>query len=83
MRLIAGMDGGMHPAYHFTHQLHQRGKQELARILVLGGAGKQGVEALGVQEPFQHGAGHHTNGPLFDKGGKDRLQQHGQHLPAR
>jgi hypothetical protein len=78
--LIGRMDAGMNPEHDFTHQLHKRGKQELARLLLLGGAGKQVVHALGIQEPFQDGSSHDTDGTLLDKGGKDGVQQHGCHL---
>jgi hypothetical protein len=48
--------------------------------LVLGGAGKQGIQALRIQESFQGSSGHHTNRALLDEGGKDRIQQHCRHL---
>src|SRR5262249_37891497 len=38
------------------------------------------IKALGIQKPFQHGAGHYTDGPLFDEGGKDGVQQHACYL---
>ena len=81
--LIGGMDGGMDPEHDFTHQLHQRGKQELAGILLLGGAGKQVINAWRIQEPLQDSPGHHTDRALLDEGGKDGVQQHGRHLQAR
>ena len=39
--LIGSMNAGMNPEHDFTHQLHERGKQEFTRILLLSGAGKQ------------------------------------------
>jgi hypothetical protein len=77
------MDGGMNPEHHFTHQLHERGKHQLASILLLGGAGKKVINALGIQEPLQDGPGHHTDRALLDEGGKDSVQQHDCHLQAR
>jgi hypothetical protein len=41
------MDGRMDPKHDFTHELHQRGKQDIASILLLGGAGKEGIQAFG------------------------------------
>ena len=73
----------MNPEHHFAHQLHQRGKQEFAGILLLGGAGKKVIDAWGIQEPLQDGSGHDTDGTLLDEGGKDGVQQHGCHLQAR
>src|SRR5688572_11333061 len=42
--LIGGMNRGMNPEYDFAHQLHQRGKQQMAGILLLGGVGKKLIE---------------------------------------
>ena len=78
--LIGGMDGGMNPKHDFAHELNERGKQELARILLLGSVGKEVIQALGIQKSFQDGLGHHTDRTLLDEGGKDSVQQHSRHL---
>jgi hypothetical protein len=55
----------------------------LSRILVLSGAGKQGINARGIQEPLQDRSGHHTDRTLLDEWGKDGVQQHDRYLQAR
>ena len=61
IRCIGSMDGGVHPEHHCAHQLHQRGKHALTSILTLGGAGKQGIDAGGIQEPLQDCSSHDTD----------------------
>ncbi len=78
--LIGGMDGGMNPENHLAHQLHKRGKQEVASILYLGRVGKQIVDALGIEESLQDSSGHDTDGTLLNEGGKNGIQQHDRHL---
>ena len=60
----------MPPQDPFAHQLHERGKQEVADTLLLGGAGKQVIDALGIQESLQDGSGHDTDGRSLTKGAK-------------
>lgn len=83
MRLVGGMDAGMDPEHHVAHHLYERGKQQFARILLLGRTGKERIDAWGIQEPLQDRPGHHTDGTLLHEGGKDGGQQHDRHLRAR
>ncbi len=74
IRLGDGVDGGLHAKDHCALQLHQRGKQALARLLMLGGVRTQGVDAWRLQEPLQDRAGHHTARTFLDEGGNNGLQ---------
>ena len=86
-RVFIGLIGGVHiglpPENNLTHQLNERGKQEGAGLLSLGGTGKAGVETLGIEESLQDRPSHHTDRTLLDEGGKDRVEQHSRHLQAR
>jgi hypothetical protein len=50
--------------------MHQRRKQSLAGILLLGGAGTEGIQALRLQKPLPNSPNHHTEQVLLTQGTK-------------
>jgi hypothetical protein len=51
--------------------------------VTLGGAGKEVIDAWGIQEPLQDGSSHDTEWTLLDEGGQDGVQQQACYLQAR
>ena len=75
VRLIRRMDGGLHPEDDFAHELHQRGEQSFAGILLRGGAFEEGINPVGVQQALSHAPGHDTDETCLHERGKYRVEQ--------
>jgi hypothetical protein len=72
------MHGGLEAEDDLAQQLSEGGEEQLVRVLPLGGAFEEGIQAGGVQEALQDGAGQDTDGPLLDEGLKDGLEEHSE-----
>ena len=65
--LVGGVDGGLDVADDGAHQVHDRGEQQGAGVLPLGGLLEQGVDGLGGQGVLQGGTGHDGDGALLGR----------------
>ena len=72
----------MDPEDDFAHELHQRGEQEFAGILLRGGAFEEGINPVGGQQALSHAPGHDTAGAFLDERGKHGVSQPPCHLRA-
>jgi hypothetical protein len=67
LRLIGGMHTGLDSQYNLSHQVDHGGKQQFPRILYFGGACKQRIDLVGIQQIFHHAARHHADRSLLNK----------------
>src|SRR5207248_5244309 len=63
-------------ANHQAHQIDQRGKQNLARILAIGYLPEQQVQMLRPQQVFQNPTHHHTDRTALQKRLQGVAEQH-------
>ena len=82
LRLIGGMHAGLDTKHDLAHQVYHRRKQQRPRILHFGGACKQRIDPLGIEQMLQHATGHHTDRSLFNKRFEDFPQRYRHLCPS-
>src|SRR5512135_1336146 len=74
---VGGVDGGLDLGDDRPHPIHDRGEQQGAGVLSLGGLLEQGVDRLGREGVLQGGTGHDRDGALPGESLEDIVQDHG------
>src|SRR5882762_11012098 len=76
------MHAGLDTKHDLAHQVYHRRKQQRPRILHFGGACKQRIDPLGIEQMLQHATGHHTDRSLFNKRFEDFPQRYRHLCPS-
>jgi hypothetical protein len=73
---VGGMHAGPGATHDLPHQPHQRGEQDVARVLGLGRGPEPAIQGLGIEQALEQPAHHHRRRALLDESLRD-VAKHG------
>ena len=77
---VGGMHAGLGATHDLQHQPHQRGEQDVARVLGLRRGLEPTVQSLGIEQALEQPAHHHRRRALLDESLQD-VAKHGRTGP--
>src|SRR5690349_1914342 len=78
---VGGMDGGFLAEDNPCHPVDEGGEQERVGVLALGGASRESIEMVGIEDSWQDGSGRDADGLFLNEGLEDFVQEHVEFPP--